>query len=288
MPQTSPPAHNEDPNSAPDASISHSDALAYWTSVPATVNAMLGGYPQVSRVDLQGSANFLAKLKRRRPAAQDMQATEPSQTPAADKNSPLEEGRKLRTRGTPTQNGVNAAAGSGKGDVWLQRAVDCGAGIGRVTIGLLCRVASIVDVVEPVDEFTLNVSEGEEFAALREKGKIGRIYNIGLESWNPKGPYDLIWNQWCLGQLKDAQLEEYLRRCISSLAPSGYVVVKENMSTDSEAKDIFDATDSSVTRSDGKYRHIFDSAGLKVVAHELQRGLPDGLYPVRTYALQPR
>ncbi|KAF3121174.1 o-methyltransferase [Orbilia oligospora] len=37
--------------------------IAYWTAIPSTVSGMLGGYPQVSRVDLQTSSNFLAKLK---------------------------------------------------------------------------------------------------------------------------------------------------------------------------------------------------------------------------------
>lgn len=47
---------------APDSHISHTDAKAYWQSIDADVNGMLGGYPSVSRVDLQGSKNFLAKL----------------------------------------------------------------------------------------------------------------------------------------------------------------------------------------------------------------------------------
>jgi protein N-terminal methyltransferase len=54
-------------------------------------------------------------------------------------------------------------------------------------------------------------------------------------------------------------------------------------------KDIYDEDeqDSSVTRSDGKFRRLFKKAGLKIVATEQQRGMPKELFPVRIYALKP-
>jgi protein N-terminal methyltransferase len=45
-----------------DALINHQDALKYWQSIDADVNGMLGGFKHVSKVDLQASKNFLAKL----------------------------------------------------------------------------------------------------------------------------------------------------------------------------------------------------------------------------------
>lgn len=210
----------------PDAQISTKDALAYWNSVKPTVDGMLGGLPQVHRIDLQGSTNFIAKLKRHQP---------------------------------------NSSA-------TFARAVDCGAGIGRITKGLLANVANVVDIVEPVEKFTAEISSGSEFADLRAKGKIGDIYNTGLEAFAPTRNYDLVWNQWCLGQLTDAQLEAYLARCKTSLSTHGWIVVKENMSTDINGADIFDETDSSVTRSDANFRQIFARAGLVLVMTEIQRG----------------
>lgn len=56
------------PQSSPDELINHNAAITYWTSVSPDVNGMLGGYPQVSRIDLRGSANFLAKIRRRIPS----------------------------------------------------------------------------------------------------------------------------------------------------------------------------------------------------------------------------
>ncbi len=45
-----------------DSKINHQDARTYWQSIDADVNGMLGGFPYISKVDLQGSKNFMAKL----------------------------------------------------------------------------------------------------------------------------------------------------------------------------------------------------------------------------------
>jgi protein N-terminal methyltransferase len=144
--------------------------------------------------------------------------------------------------------------------------------------------------------------------------------NHPLESWHPTPTptYDLIWNQWCLGHLTDEQLTAYLSRLIPSLRPNGWIVVKENvlgdgkrtfpLTTTSAADtttttspsssdptpsfaeaDLYDAEDSSVTRSAGKFEWIFGRAGLRVVRTEVQRGFGRelGLFPVRMWGLQP-
>ncbi|KAK5126679.1 hypothetical protein LTR85_009613 [Meristemomyces frigidus] len=226
-------------NGAPDSHINAQAAIAYWSSTEATVSGVLGGFPQVSRIDLQGSSNFLAKLRR-----------QSKHFPASKK---------------------------------LRRAVDGGAGIGRITAGFLSKVAETVDIVEPVKSFTDQI---------KGKENVGEVYNVGLEAWHPEkdglGPYDLIWNQWCLGQLTDAHLVEYLKRLPPVLSEGGWIVVKENLSNHHLDQDVYDETDSSVTRTDGKFRKLFEEADLKLVSTELQKGFPKGLYPVRAYALQPR
>ena len=45
-----------------DAQINHEAARNYWQGIDADVNGMLGGFPYISKVDLQGSKNFLAKV----------------------------------------------------------------------------------------------------------------------------------------------------------------------------------------------------------------------------------
>jgi protein N-terminal methyltransferase len=245
----------------PDASINIDHSLEYWNSVSSDVNGMLGGYPQTSRIDLQGSSNFLTKLRR-------------GKTP---------------TSKIPLQP--------------LERVADCGAGIGRITKGLLLGVAKKVDVVEPVKKFTdelvQSLGNGEyagDGVSNDGKGQVGEVINLGLQDWIPEpGAYDIIWNQWCLGHLTDAQLVVYLERCKEGLraaregeeASRAWIIVKENLSTDIRHKDIYDEEDSSVTRSDDKFRRLFKEAGLKIVATEQQRGMPKELFPVRVYALKP-
>ncbi|KAK2039531.1 hypothetical protein LZ31DRAFT_558728 [Colletotrichum somersetense] len=216
----------------PDAKISAADGRSYWQGVDADVNGMLGGFPYISKVDLQGSRNFLAKL------------------------------------GIGSKSGLRP----------VSRALEGGAGIGRITEGFLLDVAEQVDVVEPIAKFT---------AALQEKPGVGSVFNTGLEEWRPlEGTaYDLVWNQWCLGHLTDDQLVDYMRRCKQVVAPKdGLIIVKENLST--SGVDLFDDVDSSVTRVDDKFRALFEKAGLRLIKTELQRGFPKELFPVRMYALK--
>ncbi|GIZ39760.1 hypothetical protein CKM354_000313100 [Cercospora kikuchii] len=219
-----------------DAQINHEAALKYWAEQPANDTGVLGGYPEVSRVDLQGSANFLAKLRR------------------SSKQYPPSSGK-------------------------LPRVVDTGAGIGRVTKGFLSNVAQTVDIVEPVEVLSRQI---------KDEPCVGTIYNVGLEDWTPEAKYDLIWNQWCVGQIRDAQLVAYLKRVTPFLNPGGWIIVKENLSNHHLGEDVFDETDSSVTRTDAHFRQIWEEAGLKLVSTELQKGFPKVLYPVRAYALQPK
>ncbi|KAJ6782411.1 hypothetical protein PWT90_06185 [Aphanocladium album] len=166
----------------------------------------------------------------------------------------------------------------------LKSAVDAGAGIGRITKDLLLSIAEEVDVVEPISRFT----EG-----LKDVKGVRNIYNVGLEEWEPVAGtrYDLIWTQWCLGHLTDEQVVKYLEVCKTVLTPGiGWIIVKENLNTGLE--DLFDPTDSSVTRRDEKFRALFEQANLRVVRTDLQRVNPvqasRKLFPVRMYALKPR
>ncbi|PCG92451.1 Hypothetical protein PENO1_088550 [Penicillium occitanis (nom. inval.)] len=278
----------------PDSNINHASSLAYWSNIPPTVNGMLGGFPQVSRIDLRGSANFLAKIRRLLQTEQD------------ESNKETEAGQ---------QSGRQARKSKK-----LKRGVDCGAGIGRVTDGFLRNVCETVDVVEPVGKFAdvirqgplvrrkkttppipsttetnhktseeIEKAEEEEEEEEEEEGVIENIYITGLESWLPTEKYDLIWNQWCVGHLTNAQLTTYLQRAADALTPSGILVLKENNSTDPDGKDIYDEVDSSVTRTDETFRRIFKDAGLNLIKTEEQLGFPRhlGLLPVRSYALRP-
>ncbi|KAI5789720.1 alpha-N-methyltransferase NTM1 [Peziza echinospora] len=237
-----------------DSRIDPTKAIEYWEQIPTSLAGIMGGYPQISRIDIISSTAFLTKLGFTAPP-------NPSQ-PAA-------------------------------------RGADCGAGIGRITKDLLTKFCTTTDVIEPVVKFTDEVSTSAPFASLREAGKIGKIINKGLEDWDPTATaaewaidgkpvgYDIIWNQWCVGHLRDADLVQYLRRCAKALNPTrGVIIVKENIAT---GTDIFDDQDSSVTRTEEKFKQLFEEAELVIVKQELQRGFPPklGLFAVKCFALKP-
>ncbi|KIL95739.1 methyltransferase [Fusarium avenaceum] len=225
----------------PDSYISAEKGMEYWESINSDVDGMLGGIPSlmpsISRVDLQGSRTFLARL------------------------------------------GVGVKTGRQR----IPRVLEGGAGIGRITKGLLLSLADQVDVVEPVVKFS---------DELRGTPGVGEIHNVGLEKWQPTegAVYDLIWIQWCIGHLTDQQVLEFLEKCKTVLEKDqGVIVIKENLSTWGE--DQFDELDSSVTREDEKFQMLFKKAGMRLVKSDLQRGFPAvkdlNLLPMKMFALRP-
>jgi protein N-terminal methyltransferase len=157
-------------------------------------------------------------------------------------------------------------------------AVDCGAGIGRITKNLLAKLFTKTDLVDPIDSFINDVRGGEYLRSERDDGKIGDVFAIGLQQFKPEsGKYSVIWNQWCLGHLTDEDLVDYFVRCRDGLVPDGgVIIVKENLAS---GEDNFDGVDSSFTRTEKTFRRIFAKAGLKVLHAAEQHGI----YPERIY-----
>lgn len=109
-----------------------------------------------------------------------------------------------------------------------------------MTEGLLLKVAERVDIIEPVTKFA---------SAFQTGAGVRNVFNVRLDDWQPEDgvQYDLIWTQWCLGNLADEELVRYLQRCKAVVTPGkGVIVIKENLST-SEGN-VFREIDSSVIR----------------------------------------
>ncbi|XP_052842904.1 alpha N-terminal protein methyltransferase 1 [Drosophila gunungcola] len=163
-------------------------------------------------------------------------------------------------------------------------ALDCGAGIGRVTRNLLIPRFSCVDLVEQDPAFA---EKAREYCTAEDvtPGKVGQIYNMGLQKFAPSQHYDLIWSQWVLGHLTDRDLVAFFRRMKLGLAPGGFFCLKENVS--SSKKTVEDKQDSSVTRPLDSYERYLKEAGFRIVRKVKQQNFPKGLFPVYMIACKP-
>eukprot|EP00435_Cladocopium_sp_Y103_P017074 s1738_g4.t1 len=117
------------------------------------------------------------------------------------------------------------ARGNAKGR--FARALDVGAGIGRLAQHLLRPVCDAVDLLEPVDKHL-------ETAKKTLKPWPGEFYCCTLQDFGSMGTgrdiYDLVWCQWVLMYITDSDVVAFLQRlATASLAPAGTVVVKENV-----------------------------------------------------------
>lgn len=164
-------------------------------------------------------------------------------------------------------------------------ALDCGAGVGRVTKNLLLRHFHEVDLVEPVSHF-LEAAKSDLKAVNPSTSVFGRASNFyckPLQEFTPEANrYDVIWVQWCIGHLTDQDFVEFFKRAKVGLKPAGFFVVKENTAKNGF---VVDKEDSSVTRSDSYYRDLFEQAGLFMHKSKVQKGFPKELFAVRMYAL---
>ncbi|KAJ2883593.1 N-terminal Xaa-Pro-Lys N-methyltransferase 1 [Coemansia aciculifera] len=161
-------------------------------------------------------------------------------------------------------------------------ACDCGAGIGRVTKNLLLPLFDRVDLVEQNPDF---LNEARSTYLNQEIQRVPDMFATGLQLFTPPpGRYDVIWCQWVLSHLTDADMLAFLRRCRQGLTAGGIVCVKENVAMEGY---VVDSDDSSVTRSPVIFERIFSNAGFKVVDKQTQTDFPHGLFEVCMWAIVP-
>jgi protein N-terminal methyltransferase len=214
--------------------IDYEKAKDYWAKQQATNNAMLGGFAQISFIDLRASTDFLKSIMKIKP--------QPGHA----------------------------------------RALDCGAGIGRVTKNLLITFYDKIDLLEQDEKFTKKAEE-----AIEPFNKLGSIFNVGLQEFDPPTAYtyDLIWVQWVLIYLKDEDLIVFFKKCVSALSKNGVIILKENFTTADQLE--IDEQDSSVTRPLKSMKKFIAAAGLRIIKELRQTDFPKGLFPVYMIALKP-
>ncbi|XP_030631593.1 N-terminal Xaa-Pro-Lys N-methyltransferase 1 isoform X2 [Chanos chanos] len=168
----------------------------------------------------------------------------------------------------------------GPGKTGTGCALDCGAGIGRITKRLLLPLFRTVDLVDVTQEF---LDKAKTYLG-EEAKRVGNYFCCGLQDFHPQaGRYDVIWIQWVIGHLTDDHLVEFLRRCRSSLRPDGLIVIKDNVSYEGVVPD---HVDSSMCRDLPLLRQIVARAGLTILCEEQQQNFPEEIYQVHTLALR--
>ena len=83
-------------------------------------------------------------------------------------------------------------------------AIDCGAGIGRITKQTLLQRFAHVDLLEPASSL---IAEAQ-----RQLPTVRRFYQEGLQEFEFETKYDCIWVQWCLMYLTDQDCLNFFRR----------------------------------------------------------------------------
>mmetsp|Transcript_7147 Transcript_7147/g.12853 ORF Transcript_7147/g.12853 Transcript_7147/m.12853 type:complete len:267 (-) Transcript_7147:1293-2093(-) len=174
----------------------------------------------------------------------------------------------------------------------FHRALDVGAGIGRITFGLLIPLFDTVDMLESDPRYLKKAQETALASDLTHK--LGTQFCTGMEQFQSQScvdsnaqqlRYNLIWIQWCVIYLTDIDFVNFLKECVQCLVDdNGVICVKDNVS---KSGFVVDKSDSSITRSDKHMKQIFRAAGLKVVDERVQSEFPKDLFPVKMYALKP-
>lgn len=213
----------------------YENAKKYWSNIPPTIDGMLGGFSEISTIDLKGSNQFLNMIF------------------------------KMKSTSSPP----------GK-----RYALDCGAGIGRITKGLLLKIFDKVDIVEQDRQFS---QKAIEYIGKENSNRIGKIYNLGLQEFVPESmKYDIVWCQWVLGHLTDNDLMNFFQRIKLGLNRNGLLIIKENITSSNSLE--LDDVDSSMTRPLKTYQDLIKKSGFRIIKSTKQTNFPKGLYPVHIMA----
>jgi len=163
------------------------------------------------------------------------------------------------------------------------RAIDAGAGVGRVTKHILLKRYDCVQLVEADSGWSKRSKTylGRKRAA-RCTFTCSRIEELDQDS-DDTSSIDLVWLQWTLQYLTDADAVETLQNLAARLIlRTGILIVKENRPYGAARQDRFQMDTPGVsgrydiTRSDDHHRLLFQRAGLTV--NQTEEGVETNTY----------
>ena len=163
------------------------------------------------------------------------------------------------------------------------RAIDAGAGVGRVTKHILLKRYDTVQLIEADSGWSKRSKSylGRKRAA-RCTFTCSRIEELHPDSDDSRR-IDLVWLQWTLQYLTDADAVETLQNLAARLIlRTGILIVKENRPFGAARQDRFQMDTPGVsgrydiTRSDDHHRLLFQRAGLTV--NQTEEGVETNTY----------
>ena len=163
----------------------------------------------------------------------------------------------------------------------IERALDCGAGVGRITKHFLSHHFKKTDILEP----SRNLMEAAQ-VNLKDNERVGEYYEVGMQDMTFEHKYDIIWIQWVIGHLTDGDLKIFLEKCKGALTDDGVIVVKDNAVDNCSF--YLDKTDFSIARSMEYFEKLFNKAGYVIVYSERFKDFPTECMPVMKMVLFPK
>jgi protein N-terminal methyltransferase len=158
------------------------------------------------------------------------------------------------------------------------RALDCGAGIGRISKHLLCPLFRTIDVMEPAQHLL------ERAKVELRTCRVGEFLNESMERASFPHRYDVIALQWVAAYVSDPDLIRFLSRAKGALNTNGIIFLKDNVAAGMGL--VVHDEDGSQTRSTKRYEELFAQAGLKCAKQRFQRQWPSDLFQAKMYALR--
>ena len=109
----------------------------------------------------------------------------------------------------------------------MRSALDVGAGVGRVTKGVLLRRCEHVALLEPCERW---LKQARRYLGNKRAQRCTFVCRTlqDYSSAPPAAAYDVVWVQWTLQYLVDAHVVAALRGLAASLTAHGVLLLKEN------------------------------------------------------------